>query len=342
MSNILGKNITLTLFGESHGEMIGAVLDGIAPGLRVDADYINSVMALRKPEDGIGTNRREADEVEIISGVNSGFSTGDSITIIIKNTDVVPSGSDNSRIPRPGHADYTQVIRSHGYGDVDGGGHLSGRLTAPIVAAGAIVLSALSAKGIDIVTNIDSIAGIKNVSEDIMRKAILSAKENGDSVGGILRTEISGLPAGIGEPFFDSMESLISHAVFSVPAVKGIEFGMGFAMAEKLGSEANDSFALSGDKIETKTNNNGGINGGITNGMPIIFRTAIKPTPSISKVQSTIDIKSKENVELCVDGRHDPCIAARAGIVITAVTALAVADALTSRYGTEYFAGENI
>lgn len=360
MKNTIGNNVCVTLFGESHGASIGAVIDGIAPGIKVDTEFIKHQLSLRRPSGSISTSRIEKDEFEIVSGIFNGYTTGTPICILIPNNDVKSSDYDRKKdIARPGHADFSAQAKYHGFEDYRGSGHFSGRITAAIVAAGAIIISALSHKGIKIGSHIKSCAGIfdaqfSSLESDIdllnnksfpvldesiatkMKAAIDSAKAEGDSVGGILETAIIGMPAGVGEPWFDSIESLISHAVFSVPGVKGIEFGAGFKLSEMKGSIANDPFYIEDGKVLTKTNNNGGINGGITNGMPIIFSTAIKPTPTISKSQETVDLSSKENTMLSSSGRHDPCIVHRARVVIDSITAIVLCDVLSSRYGTDW------
>ena len=360
MKNVFGNNLTITLFGESHGKGIGAVIDGIAPGIKVDEDFIRSQLDLRRPFGDISTTRAEKEEFIIYSGVFEGFTTGTPICIVIPNNDT--KSKDYSEIKdkmRPGHADYTASAKYHGFADYRGGGHFSGRITAAIVAAGAIVISVLRSKGIYIGTHISRCAGVidaqfNNLNEEInelngkqfavidddvaeiMKSAITDAKAMGDSVGGVLETAVIGMPEGVGEPWFDTAEGMLSHALFSIPAIKGVEFGAGFSISDMLGSEANDEFYYNGDKVLTKTNNNGGINGGITNGMPIIFRTAVKPTPTISKVQNTIDIKSKENTEFIAKGRHDPCIVHRARVVVDSITALVLCDLLIGRFGTDW------
>ena len=360
MKNTIGQSISLTLFGESHGEAIGAVLDGLAPGIKLDTDFINRMLELRRPHGKISTQRKEPDSVIFLSGVFNGYTTGTPLALIINNTNT--KSADYSSLltqPRPGHADFTAECKYGGFQDYRGGGHFSGRITAPIVAAGAILISALREKGIKIGTHIAELHGIHDrafdsYSEDIdalsesvfpvlsdesaekMRELIEAAAADGDSVGGILETAVVGLPAGVGEPFFDSLESVIAHAMFSVPGVKGVEFGLGFGFSDVFGSEANDPFLMSDGCVATKTNNNGGINGGISNGMPIIFKTAVKPTPSIFKPQMTLDTTSGEVRELVIKGRHDPAIIHRARIVADSLTALAVADALVLRFGTDY------
>ena len=360
MKNTFGSSVTLTLFGESHGPAIGAVLDGLAPGLEIDEGYIARRMSLRRAVGKISTPRREEDRVEFLSGVFNGKTTGTPLCLIIKNNSAHSGDYDELRSKaRPGHADYTGFVKYGGFADHRGGGHFSGRLTAPLVAAGAVLSYALEKKGILIGSHIAECAGIRddaltNPAESIpalneksfavlndaagekMKAAVEKASAEGDSVGGIIETAAVGVPAGLGEPWFDTAESLISHAVFSVPAVKGIEFGDGFRFAAEKGSEANDPFEVRDGKIRTVTNRNGGINGGITNGADIIFRTVIKPTPSISLRQRTADILKNENCEIEIKGRHDPCIVHRARVVIDSVTALVIADLLAQRYGTNW------
>ena len=361
MKNTFGNALSVTIFGESHGAAIGAVIDGLAPGLAVDEGFIRHQLSLRRPAGRISTARREADEFQILSGVYEGRTTGTPLCIVIPNADT-KSGDYQTEIARPGHADYTAECKYHGYQDARGGGHFSGRVTAALVAAGAILIPSLKGKGITIGTHVARCAGVNDApfafdeselkaqlldlneipfavldasAGEQMQAAIDAARADGDSVGGVLETAIVGLPAGIGEPWFDSIEGLLSHALFSIPAVKGVEFGDGFALADRKGSEANDAFVVEDGLVSTKTNHNGGINGGIANGMPVVFRCAIKPTPTIAKVQHTIDMKKKTNVEYGGRGRHDPCIVHRARVVVDSVAALVVADLLTQRYGTE-------
>jgi len=364
MKNTFGSSIALTLFGESHGEMIGAVIDGLAPGINIDEDYISSRLALRRPNGTISTARKENDDFRLISGVFEGKTTGAPLCILIPNENAHSGDYDKTRaLARPGHADMTAHEKYHGFEDYRGGGHFSGRLTAPLVAAGAIVGSALKEKGIFIGTHIKRCAkihdrGFENIAEDIaaleyagfpvldenageqMKKAILSAKESGDSVGGVLECAIVGVPSGVGEPWFDGVESALARAVFGIPAIKGIEFGSGFDISDMTGSEANDAFYSENGAVFTKTNHNGGVLGGITSGMPIVFRCAVKPTPSISIAQQTVDIFTKENASIAVTGRHDPAIVHRARAVVDAVAALVVADLLALRFGTDYLRGD--
>ncbi len=362
MKNSFGNSITVTLLGESHGEYIGAVLDGIAPGIKIDREYINNKLSLRRPEGSISTARVEDDEFILASGVFNGYTTGSPLCMLIPNTKQHSKDyPEHMDIPRPSHADYAAECKYHGYEDHRGGGHFSGRITAALVGVGAIIQSALLTKGIKIGSHITELHGafdrqFESISEDIdtvnarcfptltdeaeerMTKEIEKARALGDSIGGILESAVIGVPAGVGEPWFDSMESMLSHALFSIPGVKGVEFGLGFAFADTYGSEANDPFAISNGRVVTLTNNNGGINGGITNGMPIIFRTAIKSTPSIFKEQASISLSKMESATLKLEGRHDPAIIHRARAVVDAVTAITVADMLTQRYGTDYLA----
>lgn len=365
MKNTFGQHLTVTLFGESHGVAIGAVLDGLCPGMPVDEENICRMLSLRQPGGGISTSRKEKDSFEIVSGAVNGITTGTPLTVLIRNQDTKSGDyAQMQALMRPGHADYPAQCKYHGYQDTRGGGHFSGRITAALVAAGAICHSALERKGISIGTHISRCACIQDrpfadLAADIetlstrafpvldtaagekMQQSILAAKAEGDSVGGILETVVFGLPAGVGEPWFDTFESQLSHILFSVPAVKGVEFGDGFALADMKGSQANDPLRYEDGKVVAQTNHGGGIGGGITSGMPVIFRCAIKPTPSIAKAQETVDILQKENATLEIKGRHDPAIVHRARIVIDAVTAIAVYDMLAGRFGTDYFAKED-
>ena len=360
MKNTFGSSVAITLWGESHGEYIGAVLDGLAPGIPVDEDYIAHMLLLRRPAGKISTARREADKLRIVSGVVNGKTTGTPVTILIPNENTQSGDyAPMQTVARPSHADYTAQCKYHGFQDTRGGGHFSGRITAALVAAGAICKCALEQKGILIGTHVKSCAGVQDrqfgdLASDIktlnekqfavldeaagmeMQAKITAAAEDGDSVGGILETAVTGMPAGVGEPWFDSVESVLSHMMFSIPAVKGIEFGAGFAVADMKGSEANDAMKVRDGKIVTATNNSGGINGGITNAMPIIFRTAVKPTPTIFKPQNTVDFQSMEQTVLQPKGRHDPAIVHRARAVQDAATALVLCDMLALRFGTDW------
>ena len=362
MKNTFGNNLTITLFGESHGNSVGCVIDGIAPGIPVNEENIKAMLDLRCPNGNISTSRRESDEFVIQSGVFNGFTTGTPICITIPNKDLRSTDYQNIKtLARPSHADYTAHVKYRGYEDFRGGGHFSGRITAALVAAGGIIIPALAKKGITVGTHISRCAGVsdrgfENLESDIkilsdlefpvldqdrakeMQEAIVNAKNDGDSVGGILETAICGVEAGLGEPWFDTLEGMLSHALFSIPAVKGVEFGAGFSISEMSGSEANDAFFVNNGKVCTETNNSGGINGGITNGMPIVFRIAVRPTPTIAKEQNTIDYVNLANATLEAKGRHDPCIVHRARIVVDSVAALVIADALCGKHGTDWLA----
>ena len=364
MKDSFGNSVSVTISGESHGAALVAVLSGLAPGIPVDEDFIAAQLTKRRPAGAISTARREADKFEILSGVFGGFTTGTPVTILIPNENTVSKDySEIASSARPGHADYAAQCKYHGFQDYRGGGHFSGRVTAALVAAGAIALSALGRKGIKIGTHVASCGGVRdrafgNLDEDIdllnsegfavldgeagkkMEEAILAARENLDSVGGVLETAVTGVPAGVGEPFFDSVESRLAHILFSIPAIKGVEFGSGFAMADMRGSEANDPFGIDeSGKIYTKTNHNGGINGGLTNGAPIVFRCAVKPTPSVARPQETVDFIKNEEKILEIHGRHDPAIVHRARVVVDSAAALALCDLLAERYGTDWLGG---
>ena len=356
MKNTFGNNLTLTLFGESHGPALGCVLDGLSPGIPVDPEEIGKLLARRRPTSLSDTSRVEPDHFQILSGVFNGKTTGTPLTIVIPNENTRPG--DYSYGPaRPSHADLTGYLKYHGFEDYRGGGHFSGRVTAALVAAGGILLPALRALGIAVGTHIKECAGISDRAfegeEDVtllserrfpvlsgeagqrMEEEILRAKEDGDSVGGITETVVFGLPGGLGEPAFDSVESLLSHAAFSLGGVKGVSFGEGFGFAGLRGSEANDALCLSDGRIVTKTNRNGGILGGITNGMPVLMQCAVKPTPSIAKEQESVDFLRNEETTLLVRGRHDPAIVRRICPVLDSVTALVIADLLVTRYGED-------
>ena len=360
MKNTFGTSVAVTLFGESHGKAIGAVLDGMAPGIPVDEEFLAAQMCRRLGPSALSTARREPDRVTILSGVYDGRTTGTPITFLIENTDTKSGDYEAMRhLPRPGHADYTALCKYHGFADPRGGGHFSGRITAGLVAAGAVALSALAGRGIRIGTHIASCAEIKDrpfgeldrdiallrdaelgvldpTAADAMYRAIEEARAAGDSLGGVLETAVLGMPAGVGEPWFDTVESILSHILFAIPAVKGVEFGDGFALAEMRGSEANDPFRMKNGQVVTESNRAGGILGGITSGMPLLIRTAVKPTPSIAREQRTVDLASGADVPLSIVGRHDPAIVHRARTVVDSAVALALCDLLALRYGTDY------
>ena len=354
MSGMWGNNIRVSIFGESHGNAIGINIDGLPSGFSIDMDKVMVEMARRAPgKSPLSTPRKEGDVPEILSGYFEGKTTGTPLCAIIRNSNT--KSKDYSKLKdvmRPGHADYTGVVRYDGFNDYRGGGHFSGRITAPLVFAGAICKQILESKGIVIAAHVNSIGSIKDKSfldvdineelissfngkelplinselEEAMREEVMNARKDMDSIGGTIECAVLGIKPGIGNPFFDSVESTLAHLMFSVPAVKGIEFGKGFDISKMRGSEANDEYYLDGKIIKTKTNNNGGILGGITNGMPIVFNVAIKPTASIYKEQSTVNIATMEETKLSIEGRHDPCIVQRALPVIEAVTAIGILE----------------
>lgn len=356
MSGTWGNNLELSVFGESHGRAIGITINGLPPGLEIDMDAVLVEMARRAPgKNELTTPRKEKDEPDIVSGFLDGRTTGSPLTALIWNTNTRSKDySQMKRLMRPGQADYPGKIRYDGYNDYRGSGHFSGRITAPLVFAGAIAQQWLEQKGIAIGSHIKSIANIedeyfeeqenvtikqiKQMKQDQlpvfnkskkqkMEQVIVDAKEDKDSVGGVVETFVLGMDAGYGNPFFDSVESTIAHLVFAVPATKGVEFGSGFDITRMLGSEANDGYYYDENgQIKTHTNNNGGILGGITYGMPIVFRTAIKPPASIEKQQETIDIEAEESADLEIHGRHDPCIVPRVLPVLEAITAIGLMD----------------
>ena len=369
MKNSIGNSVIFTVFGESHGPGIGCVIDGLAPGIPVDEAVIADYLSRRRPDGPTDTARKEADEFKIVSGVHNGRTTGTPLCIMIPNTNVRRGDYERTgNIARPGHADFSAQMKYHGYQDWSGGGHFSGRVTAAVVAAGAICSEALAAKGVKIGTHILSCAGIEDRSFDgimplqqieslktktfpvlddesgeAMKAAILQAKAESDSVGGKIQTAVYGLPAGVGEPWFDSLEGSISRAIFAIGGIKGIEFGSGFGLAEMRGSEANDPFRVGDDgKIHTLTNNSGGINGGISNGMPIIFNMAVRPTPSIARKQQSVDYINGCNAELELQGRHDPAILRRICPVVSCMTAIVLCDVLSGRYGTDFLSQDSI
>ena len=351
MGSSYGENIRLTIFGQSHSPAIGMTLDGIPAGHIIDMERLKCFMARRAPGNSeLSTPRKEADEPEFLSGIKDNTTCGVPITAIIRNNNTRSADYDELKVrPRPGHADYTAQVKYYGSQDYAGGGHFSGRLTAPLCIAGGIALQLLDDEGIHVWSRIYSIGGIKDKGEleadisdkdfpvvddekaGLMKQRILKAKEELNSVGGVVECKVTGLPAGLGDPMFMGMENRIAQIVFGIPAVKGLEFGSGFAAADMTGSENNDAFCVNDGRIETLTNNCGGKLGGITDGMPLVFRAAFKPTPSIGKEQRTVNLEKMEEVSLCVKGRHDPCIVPRAVPVVEAAAALAVYDALLGR-----------
>lgn len=354
MSGIWGKNVKISIFGESHGAAIGVTIDGLPAGIELDLNYINLEMQRRAPgKNSISTPRKEGDQFEILSGFFNGKTTGTPLCSIIRNSNQKSKDYDSVKnIMRPSHGDYPGHIKYDGFNDYRGGGHFSGRITAPLVFAGAVAKQILEDKGLIIGSHIKRIENIEDKEMDYtdidiemikgikhkdfpviddrlgeeMKNAIHLAREERDSVGGIIEGFVLNIEPGLGSPFFDSVESRLSHALFSIPGVKGIEFGLGFEISKLRGSEANDEYYIEDKKIKTHSNNNGGITGGITNGMPIVFRVAMKPTPSISKLQRTVDISTMENTEVEIHGRHDPCIVQRAVPVVEAACALTILD----------------
>ena len=350
MSSTYGENLKLSIFGQSHGPAIGMTLDGIPAGLPVDADALQAFLNRRAPgQNDWSTPRKEEDKPEFLGGIVDGFTCGAPIAAMIRNTNTKSGDYDNLKTcPRPGHADYTAEVKYGGFQDAAGGGHFSGRLTAPLCIAGGLCKQWLEEMGIKIHSHIYRIGGIFDDTPDytapdlssidlsfpvinaksgqLMKETIAHFRSNGDSIGGAVECIVTGLPAGIGEPMFGGAESRISQIVFGIPAVKAVEFGVGVDAAALTGSACNDAYKTVNGTVKTVTNHSGGILGGITNGMPVIFRVAIKPTPSISKPQQTVDLKTREITTIQVKGRHDPCIVPRAVPVVEAAAAIAIYD----------------
>lgn len=361
MKNTIGTSVSLTVFGESHGPEVGVVLDGLAPGVKVSEESIARQLARRRPSQKTDTARVEEDKFRILSGVRDGRSCGSPICISIPNTNV-HSADYIADIARPSHADYAADTKYHGFQDQRGGGHFSGRVTAGIVAAGAICLDALRSRGIRTASHILACGSVKDrgwkeFKDDFnslegkifptlddeagaaMLDEILDARSKGDSVGGIIQAAVTGLPAGVGEPWFDSLEAVISRAMFAIGGVKGIEFGAGFSLGGMKGSEANDAFRIRDGKVVTLSNNSGGINGGISNGMPIVFNLAVRPTPSIAQRQESVNFREMKDVSLEIKGRHDPAIIRRICPVVDCMTAVVLCDCLAIRFGTDWITG---
>ncbi len=358
MSSTWGNSLKISIFGQSHSPAIGVSMDGLPSGFKIDTQKLIAFMQRRAPgKNKMSTSRKEADMPNIISGIYEDTTTGTPLAAIIENTNTRSGDYNNLKtVARPGHADFTGFVRYSGFNDIRGGGHFSGRLTAPLVFAGGIAKQILSSYGIECGAHVYEIAGIKDTpfdpvnvptelmktvaekmppviddtASEAMQNAIEAARLDCDSVGGVIECAVTGVEAGIGSPMFDGIENRIASIVFGIPAVKGIEFGNGFESAKLKGSQNNDEFICRDGKISTVTNNHGGILGGISSGMPIIFRAAIKPTPSIAKTQNTVDFKKAENTTLNIVGRHDPCIVPRAAVCIEAAAALAVLDIMLS------------
>lgn len=349
--NTLGHTLKLTLFGKSHSETLGCILAGLPPGVFVDLDAIKEDLVLRKPTFGIGTTRIEADVPEI-KNLSKGKTTGEDVIISFENQNVESLVYETFKTcPRPGHADYPALIKYGESHDIRGGGIFSGRMTLPLVAAGALLRSFVKEAGVEVgsyVTRIGKISdenayepsdilklsrtnplrAMNSRTAELMQKEILSAKTDGDSVGGVVRCVATKVPIGVGEPFFDTLDGEVSKAIFSIPGVKGISFGAGFLAAEKRGSENNDWYFSNGKNIFSKTNSAGGVLGGMANGSPLDFTVAFKPTPSIQRQQQTVNIKTLAETKLSIAGRHDPCIVPRAAIAVEAMTVFTIADLL--------------
>ena len=351
MSSMMGNKIKISVFGQSHSEAIGVVIDGLPAGKKIDMEKVVAFMERRAPgRNAYSTKRFEADKPEILSGLINDTTCGAPLCMVIYNENQNSADYENVMdAPRPSHADYSAYIKYDGFNDVSGGGHFSGRLTAPLCFAGAVCMQILEDMGVEIQAHVQK---IKNVYDDkidfvnigrwdttskefpvindekgnLMMAEIEKARENGDSVGGVIECAVTGVKAGFGEPVFDGIENMLAKNIFGIPAVKGIEFGNGFSATDLYGSENNDNFCIENGEIKTKTNNAGGINGGITNGMPIVFRTAIKPTPSIYKEQNSVSLADKTEKKLQIQGRHDPCIVQRAVPVVEAVAAITILD----------------
>lgn len=350
MSNSIGKLFTVTSYGESHGKCIGVIVDGCPAGLAIaETDIQNEVDKRRPGESPAATDRREKDRVEILSGISSGLTTGAPVCLLIRNEDIDDSDYEKIRYKlRPGHADYTAHVKYGGYHDWRGGGRFSGRITAGFVMAGAVAKKALSTIGAEIIAHTVEIGGIAARAVDLaeimknslidplhcadsaasqrMTELIAKVKEEGDSLGGIIEGIAVNVPIGLGEPVFDNLDGELAKALLSIPAVKGVEFGAGFSAARLKGSQNNDPFRVEGGKVITTTNNSGGINGGISNGMPLVVRVAVKPTSSIAIEQESVDISTMENTTITVGGRHDVCIVPRAVVVVEAMMAVTLCD----------------
>ena len=356
MSSMFGNTVKISIFGQSHSQNIGVVIDGIPAGHKIDLEEVALFMRRRAPgNDTVSTKRKETDEPHILSGLVDGITCGAPLCAVFDNANTHSSDYDSLKdIPRPAHSDYPAFVKHHGFNDIRGGGHFSGRLTAPLCFAGAVCIQLLREKHIHVGAHILEIGGIRDNSFDSvnitekdfqkihdspkpllnqsvwtkMEEQVLLALKEQDSVGGIIECAVTGLPVGLGNPMFDGVENRISAAIFAVPAVKGIEFGNGFACAGLRGSQNNDEFYYDGDVVKTRTNNHGGILGGLTSGMPLVFRTAFKPTPSIAKEQDSVSLSKKIDTKLNIKGRHDPCVVLRAVPCIESAAAIALYDLL--------------
>lgn len=356
MSSSFGSSLKITIFGQSHAPAIGVCIEGFPAGFRPDFDALDAFLARRAPGQGAyATARREADRPEFLSGLAEGQTCGAPLTAVIRNTDTRSGDYAGLKdVPRPGHADYPAQVKWGGAQDAAGGGHFSGRLTAPLCIAGGLCLQYLQARGIAVGAHIERIGGVSDrrfdpVQPELpvpagvlpvlsasagerMLAEIAAAKAEGDSVGGCIECAVTGLPTGLGSPMFDGMENRLARILFGIPAVKGLEFGNGFACAGLRGSENNDPYSMDGGAVRTRTNNAGGILGGLTTGMPLVFRAAIKPTPSIARPQESVSLSRRENTTLEIHGRHDPCIVPRAVPCVEAAAAVAILDALLEEH----------
>ena len=351
MSNTLGERCRLTIFGQSHSPMIGGVIEGLPAGIAPDMEFIRAFMARRAPGGALSTARKEADEPEIVSGLNEwGRTCGAPLAFLIRNGDHRSRDYAQLRdMPRPGHADYTAWVKFGGENDIRGGGQFSGRLTAPLCFAGALALRLLQDEGVRVKARVLKIAGIRDADMDPvhpdldaiadgrlpcldpdaarrMAEAIEAARAEGDSVGGVVECYAAGVPAGLGDPMFDGVENRLARALFGIPAVRGVEFGLGFAAADMRGSAHNDPFRMDGDAVTTASNRHGGALGGITSGMPVVVRAAFKPTPSIARPQPAVSLSRRADATLTVEGRHDPCVVPRAVPVVEAAVAFTLYD----------------
>ena len=331
MNSRFGTNFRIAIFGESHAAAIGVEIEGVPAGTRIDIEELQRFLERRAPgRDALSTARREADAPEFLCGVKDGIATGAPIAAIIRNSDTRSGDYGNlANVPRPGHADFPAEVRFSGHQDKAGGGHFSGRITAPLCVAGGIAIQMLARAGVAVSARAVRIGG--ETEPERMKAAIEAAREDGDSVGGVVEAEVRGVPVGVGDPMFGGLENRIAQAVFGIPAVKGVEFGEGFAAAEMRGSENNDPYGVADGKVTPLTNHAGGILGGLSTGAPIVFRVAFKPTPSIAKEQDSVDMATGRPVKLVVKGRHDPCVVLRAVPCVEAAAAIAVCDAMMER-----------
>lgn len=357
MSSLMGERLRVLVFGESHGAAIGAVADGLPAGEAVDLDRLAALMARRAPGGALATARKEADAVRVLSGLKDGVTTGAPLAVTIDNGDARPGDYETVlRVPRPSHADYPAMLRYGGHADLSGGGHFSGRLTAPLTAIGGMCIQMLARRGVALGARLAAIDGVADAGVDSqsltpdalsalatkplpvfddaagerMREAVLAAHAEGDSVGGVAELFVLGLPGGLGDPMFGGVENRVAAALFGIPAVRGVEFGAGFAAASMRGSAHNDAYCLKDGRVGTRTNHHGGVLGGITTGEPLVVRMAIKPTPSIKAEQKTLDLVAMKETALTITGRHDPCIALRVAPVMEAVAAIVLLDLMLS------------